>query len=83
MQDVLNPVEVARSSGRGVSVFRPAEAAAFLGVHREVLDHAINEWVVTRGRRGLAHFLCGKGKLIRREALDQWMQSQEQAILGG
>lgn len=36
MQDVLSPVEVARSIGRGVAVFRPAEAAAFLGVHREV-----------------------------------------------
>lgn len=75
-------VEVARAEGRGRSVFRPLEAAAFLGVHRQVVDDACSEWVTSKGRHGLPHFLCGKGTLIRREALGQWMQAREMAQAG-
>lgn len=77
-----DPAEAARAGGRGVAVFRPQEAAIFLGVHRQVIDSAMREWVSSRGRRGLAHFLAGRGFLIRRESLDTWMQSLERAMLG-
>ncbi len=75
-------MERARDSGRGFSVFRPAEAAAFLGCNRAVVDAAMREYIESSGRRGLAFSLLGKGRLIRREALDQWMISQEMAIIG-
>ena len=65
-----NPVERARSCGRGVAVFRPAEAAVFLGCNRAVVDSAMREYVESAGRRGLAHFFMGKGKMIRRESID-------------
>jgi hypothetical protein len=76
------PAEVARAGGRGVAVFRPREAALFLGVNRAVVDEAMSEYVTSGGRRGLAHFLCGRGFLIRREAMLTWMQSLERAMLG-
>lgn len=76
-----NPVERARECGRGVAVFRPAEAAVFLGCNRAVIDSALREYVESAGRRGLAHFFCGKGKLIRREAIDQWMMQRERAVI--
>lgn len=76
-------VDVARRNGRGVAVFRPVEAAAFLGVHRQVVDSAAQEWVASRGRRGLPHFFCGKGILIRRESIDLWMSAQERAQAAG
>lgn len=81
--EIDEAMERARSGGRGVSVFRPPEAAAFLGVSRRVLDNECRAWIVTRGRRGLAHFLCGKGVLIRREALDIWMQAKERSQMIG
>ncbi len=77
-----NPVERARSCGRGVAVFRPCEAAFFLGCSRAVIDSALREYVESSGRRGLAHFFCGKGKMIRREAIDQWMMQRERAVIG-
>lgn len=77
-----SPAELARAGGRGVAVFRPAEAAIFLGVDRAVVDGAMREYVSSRGRRGLAHFLAGKGSLIRRESLISWMQQLERAMLG-
>ena len=76
-----NPVERARECGRGVAVFRPSEAAVFLGCNRAVIDSALREYVESAGRRGLAHFFCGKGKMIRREAIDQWMMQRERAVI--
>jgi hypothetical protein len=78
----VSPLDVARANGRGVSVFRPAEAAIFLGCDRAVVDAACKEFITSRGRRGLAHFLCGKGLIIRRESLTAWMQHQERAMAG-
>lgn len=83
MIDCTDPVEVARAEGRGRAVFRPVEAAAFLGVHRQVVDSACAEWVRSAGKRGLAHFLCGKGSMIRREAIEAWMESREIAQARG
>jgi hypothetical protein len=77
-----NPVERARECGRGVAVFRPAEAAVFLGCNRAVVDAAMREYVESAGRRGLAHFFAGRGKMIRREAIDQWMIQRERAVIG-
>jgi len=51
----------ARANGRGVNVFRPAEAAAFLGVSVLVIKDAMADYCRSSGRRGLAHFDCGKG----------------------
>ena len=77
-----NPVERARSCGRGVAVFRPAEAAVFLGCNRAVVDSAMREYVESAGRRGLAHFFMGKGKMIRRESIEQWMIQRERSVIG-
>lgn len=75
--DIKSFLEVARSSGRGVVVFRPDEAAAFLGVSDVVIRDAMADWVRSSGRRGLAHFTAGKGALIRRVSIDTWMERQE------
>jgi len=77
MSDSLSPIEIARANGRGVVVFRPDEAAAFLGVSDVVIRDAMSDWVRSSGRRGLAHFPAGKGSLIRRVSLDDWMYKQE------
>ena len=74
-------LERARANGRGVSVFRPEEAAAFLGVNREVIDDAMRRHLASRGRLGLAFFRAGKGSLITRESLQRWMEQQERAVL--
>ena len=77
-----NPLERARECGRGVAVFRPAEAATFLGCNRAVVDAAMREYVESSGRRGLAYFLLGKGRMIRREAINQWMMQRESQMIG-
>lgn len=77
MSDSLSPIEIARANGRGVVVFRPDEAAAFLGVSDVVIRDAMSDWVRSSGRRGLAHFPAGKGMMIRRVSLDDWMYKQE------
>jgi hypothetical protein len=64
---------LARANGRGVNVFRPAEAAAFLGVSVLVIKDAMSDYCRSSGRRGLAHFQCGKGAMIRRIAIENWM----------
>ena len=74
----INALEVARANGRGVVVFRPDEAAAFLGVSDVVIRDAMSDYVRSSGRRGLAHFPAGKGALIRRVSIDTWMDQQEQ-----
>ena len=71
-------LDVARANGRGVVVFRPDEAAAFLGVSDVVIRDAMADYVRSSGRRGLAHFNAGKGALIRRVSIDTWMDQQEQ-----
>jgi hypothetical protein len=72
-------LDIARANGRGVVVFRPDEAAAFLGVSDVVIRDAMADYLRSSGRRGLAHFNAGKGALIRRVALDTWMEAREQA----
>jgi hypothetical protein len=67
----------ATSHGRGVEVFRPSEAAAFLGVSIKEIKGAMRSFDLSEGKRGLAHFQLGKGALIRRGALETWMQSLE------
>lgn len=69
-------------SGRGVIFFRPAEAAAFLGISREEITLAMREYVVSRGRRGLAHFSAGKGSMIRRASIILWCLQREQEMVG-
>ena len=80
--DADNFLEVAKSNGRGVVVFRPNEAAAFLGVSDVVIRDAMADWVRSSGRRGLAHFKAGKGAMIRRCSLDTWMDQQERKQAG-
>jgi hypothetical protein len=67
----------ATSNGRGVEVFRPSEAAAFLGVSVKEIKSAMRTFDLSEGKRGLAHFQLGKGALIRRGALETWMRSLE------
>lgn len=67
----------ATSNGRGVEVFRPSEAAAFLGVSVKEIKGAMRSYDLSEGKRGLAHFKLGKGSLIRRRALETWMESLE------
>ena len=76
MNDV-KPIDIARANGRGVVVFRPDEAAAFLGVSDVVIRDAMADWVRSSGRRGLAWFEAGKGAMIRRCQMDIWMERQE------
>jgi hypothetical protein len=71
-------LDVARANGRGVVVFRPEEAAAFLGVSDVVIRDAMSDYVRSSGRRGLAHFSAGKGSLIRRCQIEDWMAREEQ-----
>lgn len=71
----------AATTGRGAAVFRPSEAAHFLGVSRRVIDSACREWRATKGRNGIAHFFCGRGIMIRREAIEAWMAAQERALI--
>ena len=82
MSDLQAPIDIARANGRGVAVFRPNEAAAFLGVSDVVIRDAMADWVRSSGRRGLAHFAAGKGALIRRCSLDTWMDQQERRTAG-
>ena len=63
--------------GRGVEVFRPSEAAAFLGVSVKEIKAAMRIRDLSEGKRGLAHFKLGKGALIRRGALEAWMVGLE------
>lgn len=63
--------------GRGVEVFRPSEAAAFLGVSVKEIKSGMRTYDLSEGKRGLAHFPLGKGSLIRRGALETWMQGLE------
>lgn len=63
--------------GRGIEVFRPSEAAAFLGVSVKEIKGAMRAFDLSEGKRGLAHFQLGKGSLIRRRALETWMESLE------
>ena len=77
MSDLQAPIDIARANGRGVVVFRPDEAAAFLGVSDVVIRDAMADWVRSSGRRGLAHLAAGKGAMIRRVSLDDWMYKQE------
>jgi hypothetical protein len=67
----------AASNGRGVEVFRPSEAAAFLGVSVKEIKGAMRSFDLSEGKRGLAHFQRGTGSLIRRGALETWMESLE------
>jgi len=48
-----------------------------LGVSDVVIRDAMSDWVRSSGRRGLAHFPAGKGMMIRRVSLDDWMYKQE------
>ena len=63
--------------GRGVEVFRPSEAAAFLDVSIKEIKAAMRTYNLSEGKRGLAHFPLGRGMMIRRGALEDWMQSLE------
>ena len=72
----------ARAGGRGVIFFRPAEAADFLGVSRAEISAAMREYTSTRGRRGLAHFVAGKGAMIRRCAIFLWCRQREMEVAG-
>jgi hypothetical protein len=77
MSEITSPIDVARANGRGVAVFRPDEAAAFLGISDVVIRDAMADYIRSSGKRGLAHFTAGKGALIRRCSLDTWMERQE------
>lgn len=70
-------IAAAKANGRGVNVFRPAEAAAFLGVSDVLIRDAMSDYCRSSGRRGLAHFPCGKGMMIRRIAIENWMSALE------
>lgn len=82
MTDAPSFLEIAKSQGRGVAVFRPNEAAAFLGVSDVVIRDAMADYIRSSGKRGLAHFTAGKGALIRRCSLDTWMDQQERRTAG-
>ena len=82
MSDLQAPIDIARANGRGVAVFRPNEAAAFLGVSDVVIRDAMADYIRSSGKRGLAHFTAGKGALIRRCSLDTWMDQQERRTAG-
>jgi hypothetical protein len=70
-------VSRAAAAGRGLEVFRPGEAAAFLGVSVKEIKAAMRTRDLSEGKRGLAHFKLGKGSLIRRGALEAWMMELE------
>lgn len=74
---VSDSIVRATSNGRGVEVFRPSEAAAFLGVSVREIKSGMRSYDLSEGKRGLAHFRIGKGLMIRRRALEDWMQSLE------
>ena len=74
---ISDSLQRAAVHGRGVEVFRPSEAAAFLGVSVKEIKGAMRTYDLSEGKRGLAHFPLGKGSLIRRGALETWMQSLE------
>lgn len=74
---ISDTLQRAAVNGRGVQVFRPSEAAAFLGVSVKEIKGAMRIYDLSEGKRGLAHFQLGKGSLIRRGALENWMESLE------
>ena len=76
-------MDQARSNGRGIFIFRPAEAAAFLGVSDDLIRDAMQDFTRHSGKRGLAYFNAGKGALIRRSSLEKWMGEQEQLTAHG
>lgn len=76
-QQCRESLERARLNGRGASVFSPDEAAAFLGVSRDLILSEMRLWTSSRHREGIAWFPCGKGRLIRRESLDAYARQLE------
>lgn len=76
-QQCKESLERARMNGRGTSVFSPDEASAFLGVSRSLIVSEMRLWTSSRHREGIAWFPCGKGKLIRRESLDEFARRLE------